>query len=59
MKIITFGLFVFSAYAVSNRIVPRKLCKDCIYYIANKEECSVFGETDFVNGKHDYTPLNI
>ena len=54
MKIITFGLFVFSAYAVSNHILPRKLCKDCKHFISHKEECTMFGETDFVNGKHDY-----
>lgn len=54
MKIITFGLFVFSACSVSNHILPRKLCKDCKHFIAHKEKCSIFGETDFVNGKHDY-----
>jgi RNA polymerase subunit RPABC4/transcription elongation factor Spt4 len=54
MKIITFGLFIFSAYAVSNRIVPKKLCKDCKYFIAHKKECAAFGDTDFVNGEHDY-----
>ena len=51
MKVIIFGLF---AYAVSNRIGPRKLCKDCKHFIAHKEKCAIFGNIDFVTGKHDY-----
>jgi len=54
MKIITFSLFILSSHAASNRILPRKLCKDCKHFIAHKEECAVFGENNVVTGKHDY-----
>jgi hypothetical protein len=32
----------------------RKICKDCKFFIANKKECSLFGDTDLVNGKVSY-----
>jgi hypothetical protein len=40
--------------AETNRIIPRKLCKNCKYFIAHKKECAIFGDTDLINGKHDY-----
>lgn len=38
----------------STLIAPKKLCKDCKFFIANKNECSKFGELDLLYGKHDY-----
>ena len=39
----------------SDRIMKRKLCKDCKHFIADKGECALFGTIDLVNGKHEYT----
>ena len=36
----------------SDRFMKRKLCKD---FIADKEECALFGAIDVVKGKHEYT----
>jgi hypothetical protein len=46
------GLFIKPH--ISTIIVPKKLCKDCKFFIANKNECSKFGELDLLYGKHDY-----
>uniref|UniRef100_A0A6C0LAP9 Uncharacterized protein n=1 Tax=viral metagenome TaxID=1070528 RepID=A0A6C0LAP9_9ZZZZ len=54
MKILSLGLLILISNTESTRIVPRKLCKDCKYFIAHKKECALFGDTDLVNGKHDY-----
>ena len=54
MNILALGLLLFLTNTESNRIIPRKLCKDCKYFIAHKKECALFGDTDLVNGKHDY-----
>jgi hypothetical protein len=39
----------------SDRIIKRKLCKDCKHFIADKEECVLFGDTDLVSGKNEYS----
>ena len=54
MKILSLGFLIILSNAESTRILPRKLCKDCNFFIAHKEECALFGDTDLVNGKHDY-----
>lgn len=35
-------------------IHTKKICKDCKYFIANKNECGKFGDTDLVTGKISY-----
>jgi len=42
---------IFLLYARSKLITPKKLCIDCKHFIAHKHECSLFGETDLVEGK--------
>ena len=54
MNILRLYLFIFVANAESHRIIPRKLCKDCKYFIAHKKECALFGDTNLVNGKNNY-----
>ena len=54
MKILSLGFLILLFNAESTRILPRKLCKDCKFFIAHKKECALFGDTDLVNGKHDY-----
>jgi hypothetical protein len=54
MNISLLALLILLFNTESTRIVPRKLCKDCKYFIAHKKECALFGDTDLVNGKHDY-----
>jgi len=55
MKLLSFGLLLLLvSNTESTRILPRKLCKDCKFFIAHKKECALFGDTDLVNGKHDY-----
>ena len=54
MKLLAVSLLLFITNIESNRILPRKLCKDCKYFIARKKECALFGDIDLVSGKHDY-----
>lgn len=35
-------------------ITPKKLCKDCKFFIANEKRCMKFGDTDLVTGEIDY-----
>jgi hypothetical protein len=35
-------------------LTPKKICKDCKFFIANKNECALFGETNLVTGKQSY-----
>jgi len=39
-------------------VTPKKLCKDCKFFIPNGNECSKFGEMDLVNGKNNYMYAN-
>ena len=38
----------------SSLITPKKLCRDCKYFIPDKSKCFTFGETDLVTGKNEY-----
>jgi hypothetical protein len=35
-------------------IVPKKLCKDCKFFIANEKKCMKFGDLDLVTGEKDF-----
>jgi len=37
-------------------ISPKRICRDCKFFIANNQRCAMFGETNIVTGKvtHDY-----
>lgn len=35
-------------------ITPKKLCRDCKFFIPDGNECSKFGETNLVTGRNDY-----
>ena len=54
MKISLLVVLILLINTESTRILPKKLCKDCNFFIAHKKECALFGDTDLVNGKHDY-----
>jgi len=54
MNILRLCLIIFVANAECHRIIPKKLCKDCKYFIAHKKECALFGNSDLVNGKNNY-----
>jgi len=59
MRIFLILLFAFQTNALSNRLVPTKLCKDCKYFIAHKKECALFIEnTDLIYGNNDYNYAN-
>jgi hypothetical protein len=42
-------------FSYSTLITPKKLCINCKYYISNKRECALFGETNLVNGENSYS----
>ena len=47
-------LFLLFTNTESALIKPTKLCKDCKHFVAHKEQCALFGDADFVSGKHEY-----
>jgi hypothetical protein len=54
MKFLLLVVLILFFKNESTRILPRKLCKDCKFFIVHKEKCALFGDTDLVNGKKDY-----
>lgn len=52
MKPVFFTIVLLTAN--STRLTPKKLCANCKHFIANKQECAIFGNTDLVTGKIDY-----
>lgn len=51
-------LYIYLAillFANSTLLTPKKLCINCKHFIADRRECAIFGETDLVTGKIDYS----
>jgi hypothetical protein len=38
---------------------PKKICRDCIHFIGDKNECRLFGDTDIVTGEVKYPPAKL
>lgn len=53
MKLLCMFLF-FLCPGYSTRILPKKLCKDCKFFIGDQKTCAIFGETNVINGENDY-----
>ena len=57
MKILIYGVFIsfFSrnCYSLID-IQSRKICANCKFFIANKNECSKFGDVNIITGDHKY-----
>jgi hypothetical protein len=47
---------IFANILLSRGALPntKKLCRDCKHYIANKQQCSIFGHVNMVTGKETY-----
>jgi hypothetical protein len=54
MKLIQYATIIPIIRAIL--ITPKKLCKDCKFFIANEKRCMKFGHTNIVTGeiKHLY-----
>ena len=52
MKLIQYAILMPIIRATM--ITPKKLCKDCKFFIANEKRCMKFGNTDLVTGEQDY-----
>ena len=52
MKLISFAMIIPIIRATM--ITPKKLCKDCKFFIANEKLCMKFYDIDLVTGKKDY-----
>ena len=57
MKILIYifliSFFPKSYYSLIN-LQNKKICSDCKFFIANKNECSKFGDVNIITGVHDY-----
>lgn len=42
-------------FITATRLTTKKLCINCKHFIVNKRECAIFGDTDLITGKIDYT----
>ena len=49
MKFISFAMIIPLINAT-----PKKLCKDCKFFIANEKRCMKFYDIDLVTGEKDY-----
>ena len=52
MKLIQYAIIMPIIRATM--ISPKKICKDCKFFIANEKRCMKFGNTDLVTGQQDY-----
>jgi hypothetical protein len=52
MKLIQYAIIMPIIRA--SLITPKKLCKDCKFFIANEKRCMKFGNTNLVTGEQDY-----
>lgn len=52
MKLISFAMIL--PVIKTTLITPKKLCKDCKFFIANEKQCMKFGNTDLVTGEQHY-----
>ena len=49
------SVLLMSSRSNSSLIVaPKKLCKDCKFFLPGNDKCKKFGETDLVNGENRY-----
>lgn len=54
-KLYPLSILLMSKRSISSFITqPKKLCKDCKFFIPSNDTCKKFGDTDLVNGKHNY-----
>jgi len=51
---------IFANILLSRGALPntKKLCRDCRHFIANNEECRIFGDVNIVTGKESYDYAN-
>jgi Pyruvate/2-oxoacid:ferredoxin oxidoreductase delta subunit len=54
MKLTLISMLAMKQSAYSTLLTPKKLCINCKHFIADKNECAIFGDTDLVSGKIDY-----
>ena len=61
MKVINiFLLFITFFSRVSSLLPPsKKICKDCIHYIGDNNECRLFGDINVVTGEVKYNPAEL
>jgi hypothetical protein len=38
---------------------PKKICRDCIHYIGDNNDCRLFGDTNIVTGEVKYPPAEL
>jgi len=58
-KLYPLSVLLMSQRSNSSLIVPpKKLCKDCKFFIPSSDKCRKFGEVDLVNGKNEYMYAN-
>jgi len=53
MKTSILSILIMSAHSCVIRS-PDKLCKNCKYFIPYKNECRLFGKTDYISANHLY-----
>ena len=55
MRVLRFATFA-NILRVSSSALPntKKLCRDCRHFIANEQQCRIFGDVNIVTGKELY-----
>jgi len=61
MKVINIFLLsiIFFPRSFSLLPPPKKICRDCIHFIGDNNECRLFGDTNIVTGEVKYPPAEI
>jgi hypothetical protein len=57
MKILQYIFFLINIHRVELYFIQNQnkpICANCKFFIANKNECSKFGDVDIITGKYSY-----
>jgi hypothetical protein len=61
MKILQYIFFIINIHRVELYFIQNQnkpICANCKFFIANKNECSQFGDVDIITGKYSYEPAS-
>jgi len=61
MKILQYIFFLINIHRVELYFIQNQnkpICANCKFFIANKNECSKFGDVDIITGKYSYEPAS-
>lgn len=54
LRVYTHVFIIFFSKSFSSLTPTKKICNDCVHFIADNRECRKFGDTNIITGKVSY-----